>query len=121
MRIEIELTPEQVADLRRRLGTEGGDCDLVDTAEAARRLGTSVEYVRDHAAALQGVKVGRHWRFDPVKLREGAGTQPPTAPEPSKPARRPRAKTESSEPFLLRIRRSGPYAASIKKQPPAAR
>lgn len=65
---------------------------LIDTAEAARRLGRSPEYVRDHAAELGGFKLTASpkapWSFDPAALGRPS---PPVAPEkPSPPSRRRR-------------------------------
>jgi hypothetical protein len=72
--LKIDLTDDQADDLRRQLGTRSVRTeDLIDTATAAKLLGTSTEYVRDHAVELNGIKLGNgpkaQWRFDPERLR----------------------------------------------------
>jgi hypothetical protein len=72
--IALDLTDDQVDDLREQLGVEnvtGGNAFLT-TAQVAKRLGFTPEYVREHAAELGGRKMGdgpkARWRFDPAKF-----------------------------------------------------
>jgi hypothetical protein len=87
-----DVTDAELADLRWQLGvTETFDIGaMLDTAGAARRLGTSTEYVRDNAKALGGVKLTAgpkaRWKFDPAKL--GVGTTETAPPTPLERQRR---------------------------------
>jgi hypothetical protein len=107
MRLEIELTQEQVDDFRRQLGmAESFDSGaMLDTAAAARRLGTSTEFVRDNAKALGGVKLTAgpkaRWKFDPAKLGSG---RTETAKPTTHQRQRRSARTSSGPTFGLKVR-----------------
>lgn len=112
MRVEVggvvlDLTDDQVEDLRAQLGVEpiDGGPAMIDTAEAARRLGFSVDYVREHAIELGGRKLSEGpkapWRFDPANL--GAPEERPSPPPPSHRRRR-RAAARTGERRLLEVR-----------------
>jgi hypothetical protein len=109
--IALELTDDQVRELRQQLSVEPlTACErFLTTAEAAERIGFSAEYVRDHARELGGEKAHdgprARWRFDPAKLSfsdlETSAGAPNDAPRPRRQRRVLRA--EKSEP-LLRVR-----------------
>jgi hypothetical protein len=87
---------------------------LIDTAAAAKLLGTSTEYVRDHAVELNGIKLGNgpkaQWRFDPERLRSSIRmdeAQSSIRVEDASPPKRRRKATDSP---LLEVRGESPYA-----------
>lgn len=115
MRIEIaglaiDLTDDQVADLRRQLGVGPPTETLLDAAAVAKRLGISRETVYARAVELGGQKIGNGpkapWRFDPAKLSPASPEQQVSAPKP-KPQRRRRQPKRSG---ILEIRGDSPYA-----------
>lgn len=75
--VAFDLTDQQLADLRSQLGVEivtAGN-DFLTTAQAAKRLGVSADFVRDHALELGGTKLTdspkAEWRFDPANFPAG--------------------------------------------------
>ncbi|HKZ14407.1 MAG TPA: hypothetical protein VJL81_11225 [Solirubrobacterales bacterium] len=94
--LALDLTDDQVCDLRRQLGVACTDDDpMLNTEQAAARLGFSTEYVRDHAAELGGVKLTdgpkAPWRFDPAKLgHKDHAAEPPPSPQVTPRRRAPR-------------------------------
>lgn len=113
----FDLDTAEVADLRRQLAIPDAEIDaevaareeradeeaLIGTAEAARRIGMSAEFVRDHAKELGGRKVvdGRRgrWLFDPADL--GRPHEPERVePAPPTPRRRRRPPASSSVELL---------------------
>jgi hypothetical protein len=119
----IEVTEEQAAELRRQLGVPGTTSGptgpevqgTIGTAEVARRIGMSREFVRDHAEELGGQRRGNRWRFDPVKLEstQGANVQAPAHLDT--PPRRRRRKTPAGT-ALLEIKGKSPYAPVPKQK-----
>ena len=106
----LEVTDDQVADLRRQLGGSSdqvSDGSLVDSAAAARLMGVSPEYARDHAVELGGVKLGKgpkaRWRFDPAKLKGGQNSAEPSA-EPEAQSRPKRRLRKPGDGGLLEVR-----------------
>jgi hypothetical protein len=101
----MDLTDDQVAELRRQLAIAGDAIDpagtaLIDTRETARRLGVSADYVREHADELGAVRLGGgpkpRLRFDPTTIAEQLKPLPKATPiqEPSPPRRRSRSATQ---------------------------
>lgn len=97
----LEVPESVAADLATQLGAQQvrqNSAEPLSTAEAAKAIGMSPEYVRDHALGLGGVKRGNAWRFDPAGLEQGkegvssgnASAEPTTAPK----RRRRSAKTD---------------------------
>lgn len=86
---DIEAIAQRVAELiRDECGTT-----LVDTATAARRLGVSEDYVRDHADELGAVRLGdgpkARLRFDLDRALAALGAKPsPSLPPKVAPTRR---------------------------------
>lgn len=83
--LALDLTDAQVKDLREQLRIvvdfpTGGK--MLTAEQAADRLGFSIDYVRDHAVELGGVKLTdspkAQWRFDPTKL--GLMSKPKSTP-----------------------------------------
>jgi len=107
--VALDLTADQVEDLRQQLAVEV--TEKLDAAAVAKRLGVSREYVYDHAEELGGERLGSGpkspWRYDPAKL-EGANSTVP-ADIPARPTRRRRR--EGAAAGLLEIRGMSPYAA----------
>jgi hypothetical protein len=119
--VRMDLTDDQVADLRRQLTIPDEEIDAevaareergdeeayIGTAEAARRLGRSAEFVRDHAEELGGWRVGSGpkapWNFDPANL---VRTSPPAIVEEPDPTPRRRRSRPSGE--LLAVRGERP-------------
>jgi hypothetical protein len=62
---ELEQLASLVADLVVERLRDGAAprVELLDTRETAERLGVSVDFVRDHAASLGGVKLGSRLAF----------------------------------------------------------
>jgi hypothetical protein len=123
MRLEIrgviieDLTLEEADDVRRQLVAEPPrsshrweDSGAITTAEAAKRLGMSTEYIRDHAADLGGTKRGNVWRFDPAKL-EAVTKNVGESPTISSTQRRRRKRVNAP---LLEVRGKSPYASVPK-------
>lgn len=110
--VALDLTDDQVEDLRWQLGVVTGGSDLIDAAAVAKCLGVSREHVYEHAEELGGQKIGNgpksHWRFDPAKLRspEVTGGEVPARG----PSSRRQVSRRSGSP-LLEVRGSDPYAA----------
>ena len=107
------LSDDQVEQLRAQLGVESSirtedEPEMLTTAQAAKRLGYGVDYVRDHAAELGGVKLTdspkAQWRFAPAKLG-GADAAPPqpVADSPTSTRRR-RAPRRAGSGQLLQSR-----------------
>lgn len=58
---------------------------LADVPTVAQRLSVSDQWVRDHAKALGGIKLGRLWRFDLADVERYLNrhrTRDPLAPTP---------------------------------------
>jgi hypothetical protein len=99
--IALDLTADQVTDLREQLGVDqvpvGGN--LLTAAQMAERIGFSVDYVREHAAELGGRKMGSgpksQWRFNPADF-PGAGKTVEESPTLS-PRRRPPRRAGSGQ------------------------
>lgn len=105
--VVLELSDAQTADLREQLGvSQICDTGMLTAAQAAERLSVSVDFVREHATELGGVKLTdgpkAPWRFDPVKL--GPGVADSTAVPDGTPARR-RAPRRAESGRLLQSRR----------------
>jgi hypothetical protein len=117
--LTIDLTDDQVADLRQQLGVSiangrSQSPELVDTATAAKLLGTGTEYVRERAAELGGQKLGNgpkaRWRFDPAKLEHSDPNNSSRSAQATKtPVGRARRKQPRSG-ALLEVQGSSPYA-----------
>jgi hypothetical protein len=121
MRVEVgglalELTDDQVVDLRQQLGVEmSTNVDgLIDSAAAAKLLGVSAEYVREHAVELGGRKLNDSskapWRFDPAKIPGVPGGPPPGAGKLNNAAR---GDVESPVKNLTPRRRRKPAGAGL--------
>jgi hypothetical protein len=115
--VRMDLTDDQLEHLRRQLAIPDAEIDaevaardqradeeaFIGSAEAARRLGVSAEYVREHAAELGGEKLHdgpkAQWRFDPATLHR------PSSP-PAVPAGRPVSRRRAQRPTgdLLQVR-----------------
>jgi len=82
--------------------------ELVDAAEVARRFNVSRQWVYEHAAALNAVRLGDgdrpRLRFDPNSVADRLNARPDRAVPPRRRApRRPRVRGE-----LLPIRKNSP-------------
>lgn len=108
--IAIDLTDDQVADLRRQLSVPDPGEGMVDAAALAKRLGVSREHVYAHAKEFGGVKLGNgpraRWRFDPARLEQARPERQAVAPQPKRQGRRRQPKRSG----LLEIRGDSPYA-----------
>lgn len=113
----IDVTDDQADDLRRQLGTPSGESPegskgLIDSAAAAKLLGTSAEYVREHALELGGEKLGSgpkgRWRFDPAKLISSPPAELSIRTDSPKPPQRRRKRQAGGT--LLEVRGESPYA-----------
>jgi hypothetical protein len=91
--IRLDLTDEQVADLRRQLGVEAPVSQWIDATEAARRLGVSRDYIYAHADALGAKRLGdgpkARLRFNVAKLA-APGERAGSEAKPNAPKRRQR-------------------------------
>jgi hypothetical protein len=132
----MDLTDDQVDDLRRQLGVAPpapSTGELLDAASVAELLSVSRDYVYSHAAELGGEKLGDgprpRWRFDPARVAAArsesvdAGADDevlePSSPPVGTARRRPRA-TPGGAP-LLAVRGDGPYAGATTKATPGRR
>lgn len=118
MRIVLDLSAEQVADLRRQLNEKSSirmdelppaSNGLIDANSAAKMLGVGAEYIREHAEELGGVKLGAgqkaRWRFDPAKLKSTNAPHVESSSETTAPKRRRRAPRGGA----LEVRGRKPY------------
>ena len=73
--------------------------DLLTTAEVAKRLGFSEEWVRDHAGDLRAIRAGNHpqaqLRFEPAAIDEWIEARR-VAPAPAAPRPRRSRKPQSA-------------------------
>lgn len=96
----ITLSPEcveAIADaVAERLRGSAPSPDLIDAAEAARRLGVSRDYVYEHADALGAIRIGTgpraRLRFDPACIATAPSEQTPPPPAPARKQRRRRSR-----------------------------
>lgn len=111
MRIVLDLSAEQVADLLCQLNelpaTPNG---LIDSHAAAEVLGVGVEYIRAHAAELGAVRLGdgpkARLRFDPAKLKNAVVPRVESSSETTAPKRRRRRAPAGG---ALEVRGTTPY------------
>lgn len=111
--VRLDLTPDQVEDLRRQLGIERSMGDgLIDAAEVARRCGLSRDAVYAHAAELGAVRVGSgsrpRLRFDPAVVTERMAAKSAPVDVDRGAPKPPRRRSERPRRDLLPIRGARP-------------
>lgn len=88
----VEAIAQRVAELLEPAADRPGE--LIDAAEAARRLGVTRDWVYRHAAELGAVRIGEgtrgRLRFDPGQITRPTPPAPVSAPAKRRPRRRQR-------------------------------
>jgi excisionase family DNA binding protein len=95
--------------------------------EAARLLGLSKGTICRHAEALGGVKIGRQWRFNPERLRQGTSSANAYAEMAPAQAQIGKSRVESGNERALGLHREAhadeqtpqPVPRKTKRHPPA--